>query len=700
MPVIDNLQVRATGDVAAAERSIDRLIAKLRQLQTVGSQINSTPQSTGESAVAEAVKNYKQLRQTLSKIQKIGHESLFSESAYQQIQHLSMELVDLSYSAQRALVAMDALKESGTMIITPDAIEGLKATVEKLSDSINRLADKKMKAKKAADDMAKSTKKLGNTAKSASGGISKLFAAIKRVVVYRMLRGAIKAITTALREGVENLYQWATANQDAFKQVMDTYATRVNYLKNTLGALAGTILTALLPAFLLITEYVIKGINAVTEFIGSIKGALTGDYSYYRAREVAVEFAEATDDAANAQKKLNQQLMRFDELNVITTPRDNGSKDSNAWQDAFYLANAKDLFGSLNLEGIKGDLQRLGEQLIRPIKFGWDKIQEIFGYIKEKLEPHKDKIEKFVTKVVDLFETINDLAEGITDFVNEFVFIVVDQLDLGAYIDGSGDILTNVKSILNFVKQTLNKLKSSLVFQSIAIMTGQITDIVTKLTIFGTCSALKNIEHLLESIVGFSTFDFASGVKGAIKSLIDIVFGIISLFTTLIDKIQDGLHVIFGMQQQYLTPGLNKAYDDIISYIDNAGIQTGGGASRSFGEPSSKSYGAAAGYFQSESYRRMMEGYASGGYPSMGSVFVAGEIPGQAEMVGNINGRTGVASGEEITGISEAVYSTGGETNALLRELISVAASGNGKPNAAFGKFVSQSLNLYKGVTG
>lgn len=67
--------------------------------------------------------------------------------------------------------------------------------------------------------------------------------------------------------------------------------------------------------------------------------------------------------------------------------------------------------------------------------------------------------------------------------------------------------------------------------------------------------------------------------------------------------------------------------------------------------------------------------YAKGGFPEAGNMFVAGEAG--AEMVGNINGRTGVASNMEITGIREAVYDAGEaqlvelkEQNALLRQLL------------------------------
>lgn len=70
-----------------------------------------------------------------------------------------------------------------------------------------------------------------------------------------------------------------------------------------------------------------------------------------------------------------------------------------------------------------------------------------------------------------------------------------------------------------------------------------------------------------------------------------------------------------------------------------------------------------------------VEYYAKGGFPDAGATFVAGEAG--AEMVGKINGKTGVASNQEITGIRDAVYDAGEaqlaelrEQNSLLRQLL------------------------------
>lgn len=106
---------------------------------------------------------------------------------------------------------------------------------------------------------------------------------------------------------------------------------------------------------------------------------------------------------------------------------------------------------------------------------------------------------------------------------------------------------------------------------------------------------------------------------------------------------------------------------------------------------------------------KMLSLYATGGFPTddltAGSLFVAGESG--AELVGNINGKTGVASGKEITGIADAVYNTGEteaellrQQNSLLRQILAKSTTVNLAPNVAAGKWVNQAQAAYARATG
>ena len=94
--------------------------------------------------------------------------------------------------------------------------------------------------------------------------------------------------------------------------------------------------------------------------------------------------------------------------------------------------------------------------------------------------------------------------------------------------------------------------------------------------------------------------------------------------------------------------------------------------------------------------------YANGGYPQVGSLFLAGEAG--SEMVGTINGRTGVVSNGEITGIADAIRSTSDTEIQLLRQQNTLL---QGILNKEFGitsdsifKSVRSSAREYTNMTG
>lgn len=96
-----------------------------------------------------------------------------------------------------------------------------------------------------------------------------------------------------------------------------------------------------------------------------------------------------------------------------------------------------------------------------------------------------------------------------------------------------------------------------------------------------------------------------------------------------------------------------------------------------------------------------ISGFATGGYPTPGSLFWAGEN-GMPEMLGTIGGRTTVAGGAEITGIREAIEAQGESQNRLLSQLISTVDSKDLSlvANANAGRWINKSLKAYQGVTG
>lgn len=92
-------------------------------------------------------------------------------------------------------------------------------------------------------------------------------------------------------------------------------------------------------------------------------------------------------------------------------------------------------------------------------------------------------------------------------------------------------------------------------------------------------------------------------------------------------------------------------------------------------------------------------GFAAGGFPESGSLFIANESG--AELVGSINGRTAVANNGEITGIRDAVIQTGNVETQLLTQIIGLAQQLLDKDPVVLGdREIAQASNRGQGLLG
>ena len=99
-------------------------------------------------------------------------------------------------------------------------------------------------------------------------------------------------------------------------------------------------------------------------------------------------------------------------------------------------------------------------------------------------------------------------------------------------------------------------------------------------------------------------------------------------------------------------------------------------------------------------------GFAEGGFPTSGDLFLANEEG--AEYIGSMNGKTAVANQEEIiSGIQRGVAEANSEQNSLLRQqndllrnILEKDSSVRLTASAALGRVTKQSMDLYSNVVG
>lgn len=128
------------------------------------------------------------------------------------------------------------------------------------------------------------------------------------------------------------------------------------------------------------------------------------------------------------------------------------------------------------------------------------------------------------------------------------------------------------------------------------------------------------------------------GFKGIVEQIGGIMNGIIGVFNEGLDRIENAI---------------NDMIDDFNDIAEELGVDS-------------------LSHVHAETISTVtIPSFATGGYPLPGSYFRAGEAG--AEMVGVVGGKTAVASNGEITGIRDAVQSSGDATLSVLNSLLQVA---------------------------
>lgn len=187
------------------------------------------------------------------------------------------------------------------------------------------------KATKAAAGETSAWSKISEVAANGTIGfgssLSHLFRQFKHIATYRIFKSILKGITDSFKIGTQNLVQYSAAmsglDAAAANPTMSEYATQLLYVRNSVAAAAMPALQALVPVISTVANWFVAAANAVNQFISILQGKST----FTRAKEYAVDYADSIGgigSAAGKAAKQMQQLMDFDEINNIISPKDSG----------------------------------------------------------------------------------------------------------------------------------------------------------------------------------------------------------------------------------------------------------------------------------------------------------------------------------------------------------------------------------------
>lgn len=625
MPDIDALQIQITATAEDAKSKIQSLIGSLKELRTALDQVGN---GKGISKLAGELHS---IAASAKELDGVAEKVASAAQAFQSLQGLNNIKISKNLSTQIRDVAVSC------MAFTPDSVEMVErmaAALSKLSGvnmprggSIGRgvrdtagainavesgeienqgqqaageiresgneaaAAAEKVRSLGRAHNSAQTAaskhgsvfksvfKRLGDSLTSPIKKLGELARAFKRIMLYRALRSAIKAITQAFKTGINNLYQWSKAMDGEFAKSMDRAATASLYLKNSLGAMLAPAINSLVPILEIAIDKLVDFLNTINQFIAK----LTGAAYWTRALKYPKEYAAAANDAAGAMKKLKDYTLGFDELNVFNDKGGSGGAGSGLADDYSEMFETVETFE----DGIADFANRVRELISNG---DWDGIGQLLG---EKFNGIVEQLDagNLGGKIGNVINNAVSLAWG---FLSE-----ADFKKLGTAI---GTQISNLFATIDFYKlaRTLIAALTSVIDAAIGLIDGVDWSQIGK-----ACSdAIVGIFTELGQWIGETDFQaVAKGLFDMIEGFfagIDwdaliptILLGLMEAFAGLIGLLQGTITSILGetisnalginntdWQQAFRDAvGLDEKWAGVNSYVQSGG--KGGTGTRS-----------------------------------------------------------------------------------------------------------------------
>lgn len=275
---------------------------------------------------------------------------------------------------------LDAMQQSLINDINANKLD-TQAIVER-SMRIMDLTDKIKAMETGQEEASESTEGLNGSFKRMFPTVSGLLSRFKNLVKYRMLRAVIKQISEGFREGTENYYYYSKAIGGEFAPSMDSAASALLQMKNSIGAAAAPLIQSLIPLLQTAVNAFVSLINYANQFLALLRGQASWSQALPATTSAFGDIENAANGAGAAVKDL---LADWDELNIIQSETSGGGSGSgtaamedylNMFEEVYEFDNKiKDIVGFIkdNFSTIMSIVEGIGAAIL-----AW-KISRAFG---------------------------------------------------------------------------------------------------------------------------------------------------------------------------------------------------------------------------------------------------------------------------------------------------------------------------------
>ena len=375
--MVQDLKITVTTNADAAVSSLDRLVSKIDSLKA------ATEKSLGFERISNDI------------------EKFTTRIANIQTDRFKAKMEELT-----AIINNFSLNTSKVFNFDTSGLQRIESILSRINEysaemqnkannfniNIKETASQTHKMSSGFKEASKSAKSINLFSVGILGKIISIAKQIKRITFYRIVRGAFKAITNGIGEGIQNLAHFSSL----FQGTMNGYTTQMGYLKNSFAAMFQPLLTSALPIFQKITD----AIGGVIEKLAMFFSYMAGKTTYTKATHALVQYGDAAEETS---KKVKRSILGFDEINALTS-NESSSSDTTDYSKMFEEVTIP--------EATQKKLQKIKDVFLK----AWEIAKDIASIVKNVVDAISPVISTFIEEaypyIKDALSTIKNVTNS------------------------------------------------------------------------------------------------------------------------------------------------------------------------------------------------------------------------------------------------------------------------------------------------
>jgi len=280
--------------------------------------------------------------------------------------------------AQRQMAAAEKERHNKEMenIAAAKLAYQQKRDAEKQAAAIEKAATKERErparsTTKALKDQKNILERLSAAFNGSSGRAQQFIKSIGRIALYRAIRTALKNITSAVKEGLTNLYTYSQTVGTAFAPTVDNLRQHVMRLKDAFASALRPAIEAILPVIIRLVDWLTKAADFIAQVMSLLTGKVDSKGRYTKA--VLTDLKQSNKEAKTLEKTLRRSLLGFDEINRLDDDSSGGSS-----------GGGTEVSGGLHFE--QAEVSEAAKKWAERIQKVIDKVKEIGKAIKKVID--------------------------------------------------------------------------------------------------------------------------------------------------------------------------------------------------------------------------------------------------------------------------------------------------------------------------